>query len=234
MNNILIKCGIVPEMLTQSQNEIFSSAVRDAKSKNFTPFDSFLDAVNKNAELVSNNELALKQKCVSALRSALKSIEKISQSFTRSTLSAFETPNGNSNFGMEHVAFITEICKAISDLENLNSDCAEIISKADDSLLVEFKLRCSALTEFAKTSQAAEKFRKTEASLKELSREAVIKKFSGCAVYIEGALSELKKLCEDTDTAFMKIQKDLESKAAYNRVIMRYAGIINNILANLA
>lgn len=228
MKNILTKHGIIPDALSHADIELFTAAAKDAKDGIYSPFEDFIKQTEVKKASVLTKIKQLKHRTSELAESALCELEKISPSLKSSVFSAFVAIPDEESFTSSHGGFILGVSEIISSLSLVLAKYAEINAEAHAESGVEFALRKVALSEFSADTNICQKYAELD-----LLHGCVKEELAKIGILASKLTDELKKLCEESDTAFQAVISHRESYAVYNRVITRYAGIVSTLLANL-
>lgn len=234
MNYILNKHGLTPEILNRSELELFSRAVSHAKSGNLSYFEHFVEETNQMLSSQADLKQDIKNQLCELAESALKVLEEASQSAEESVFLSFSKSVDLDGLELRHSRLILGVAELIDRCGALTSKCSDAIFSAYDGRIVEFKLRFIALSEFSENTDLKDKYQALNADIIRLSHANVTQEFGSYERLSSALSSELKALCEDTDTLLEKTKQGNATLTAYNRAVMRCAAAVKNLSASIA
>jgi len=233
MKEILIKYGILANILSASQLDGFALYAEQAKSRNFKSFYDFLDGFNKNAVSRKKEFDILYSSTENIIKRAIELSEAVIPDQNISLLSAFGRPNDDEFFTLGHRNMILAL-SALDDEVNVKLTlCEKIISNASDEALTELTLRYIALSELSPETELLKLYKSIYENRESYSRIAHIKCAEEYSTLIKLIDNALKSLCADSDKAHESIKSKNATYALYDRIIRQYTANFHDLYLKL-
>ena len=232
--DILIKHGILPSLITNSQISEFDDYLQQA-SEGKT--DTFAKFALECLEALHAPHLRLPQIEAQAKNSLLRAnniLEKISPSVKESMFSAFAVTRDIKELKAGFFEVTVRLDCEVQTLSKLEAECAVLAKPIDFKMITELKLRKVALCECSSASDLITQYESLVKEAEFLLSEGYAKKVLKSSELIKEASSEILKFTVET----LSVISDLESRKCsgsdFDIVIRKYQRIIHDIVLKIS
>lgn len=229
----LIKYGILPSLITETQLSEFEGYLREASEENFDSFVNFAEICEKklNEQRLCLAAITDKAKC--AMKRAADILERLSPPITESILSAFSETRDIEKLKSDFFNSIKGLNKEGAELVRLEGEYATLTKPRDFTLMTELRLRWAVLCEYPNDRELTDRYDiLLQEAKKSCSKDIQNKHFKKWTI-LKDASGEIAKFIIECHCTFEAIEERRMSHSNFDMLIRQYQRSIHDIMLKI-
>ena len=229
----LIKHGILPSLVTETQLSEFEGYALEVSEGRFESFVKFAAICEEKLNEPSLRINLITDEAKHALKRAAEALEKLSPPITDSMLAAFSETRDITKLKSDFFKSVKALDKESAELVRLEGKYAELTKQCDFKLMTELRLRRAALCEYSSGGELTSRYELlSQEAEKVCSKATQNENFKKWRV-LKDASGEIAKFMIECHCVFEAIEERRISHSNFDILIRQYQISIHDIMLKI-